>query len=545
MKFFVILLLLLSPAFIVGQHGHKAKIMPAQSAPETGLGDIHHPVSTRNKMAQKFFDGGLASLYGFNHEDAIRSFKKAASLDPKLAMAYWGVALASGSNYNMQADTPQLTEAYQNLQKAVALKSNANDHERAYIDALSKRYSADPNTDRQKLANDYKAAMGELVKRFPDDLDAATLYAESMMNLRPWQLWSPDGKPAPGTEEIIAVLESVLRRNPNHTGANHYYIHAVEASPNPERAMGSAERLGKIAPSAGHLVHMPAHIYIRSGDYAKAAKSNADAIVADRKYIQKYGGNSTYPMVYYNHNIHFLASAHAMNGRYSDAIKTARDLEASIKPHLDAMPMLEMFAPYTTITMVRFRKWDEILRQPEPRGVLMITKSIWHFGRGMAYVGKGQADRAATELEAFREAVKIVPEGTTMGNGTAHGVLKVADNLLAGQVEFARGDRKKGIELMRKAAEAEDAVAYNEPPDWDLPVREWLGAALLINGDSAGAEQVFRDELAKHPRNGRALFGLAECLRRQGKTTSAAMVQREFEKAWENADTTLTAKEIF
>lgn len=540
----IFILILTFAAIGAGQHGHDPK-QQGEAKPETGLGDISHPVSTKNATAQKFFDQGLAALYGFNHEDAIRSFKKAAELDPDLAMAYWGIALASGSNYNLQADISQLKEAYLNLEKAISLKPKANEHERAYIDALAKRYAVDPNTDRQKLANDYKNAMGELVRRYPDDLDAATLYAESMMNLRPWQLWSPDGKPAPGTEEIIAVLESVLRRNPEHTGANHYYIHSVEASPNPERAMASAARLEKLAPNSGHLVHMPSHIYIRSGDYKKAAKSNAEAIIADRKYIEKYGANSVYPMMYYNHNIHFLASANAMNGRYADAIKTARELVANVSPHLAAMPMLEMFMPYTTVALVRFRKWDEMLKHPQPAESLRITKTIWHFGRGMAYAEKNQVAKAQSELAALRETLKTVPQDAAIGNSTAHGVLKVAENLLEGQIAFTSGEAVKGIELLQKAVEAEDATNYNEPPDWDVPAREWLGGALLRKGDNGAAEKVFRDELLKHPRNGRALFALMECLKRQGKETSAAMVKREFEKAWADADTTLDAAELF
>ena len=276
-----------------------------------GMGAVHHPVSTTDAEAQRFFDQGLAFIYGFNHDEALRSFKRAAELDPQLAMAHWGVALALGSNYNLQADARQQRAAYEAIQKARALAAKASEHERAYIEALSRRYANDPQPDPQKLAVDYKNAMSDLVGRYPDDADAATLYAESMMNLRPWKLWTADGKPAEGTEEIIRVLEGVLRRNPDHTGANHYYIHAVEASPAPERALPSAARLERLAPAAGHLVHMPSHIYIRTGDYEAAAKSHADAILADRTYIEKSGAQGVYPMMYYNHNIHFLASAFA------------------------------------------------------------------------------------------------------------------------------------------------------------------------------------------------------------------------------------------
>ncbi len=541
MRYLLLLFVLLVPIITFGQHQHSSSATKPASLTH-GLGEIHHPVTTTNTEAQKFFDQGLAYIYGFNHEEAVRSFKRAAELDSQLAMAHWGIALALGSNYNLQADAPQLKEAYANVRKALALAGKASEHERAYVDALSKRYSDNPQADLQKLAVEYKTAMGELSKRYPDDLDAATLYAESMMNLRPWKLWTADGKPAEGTEEIVTTLEGVMKRDPRHTGANHYYIHAVEASRNPERALPSAARLEHLAPAAGHLVHMPSHIYIRTGDYEAAAKSNAEAIVADRAYIEKTGAQGVYPMMYYNHNIHFLASAHAMNGRYSDAIKTARELEANLKPHLKAMPMLEMFMPYTTVTLVRFRRWDEMLNSPEPDRALNITTAFWHFGRGMAYARTNRIINAETELTKLRDKIQSIPADAPFGNSTARGVLQVAEHLLAGNVAFARGDKKMALEHLRKGVESEDAVSYNEPPDWDLPVREWLGGALLASGDVVEAENVFRAELAKHPRNGRALFGLLESLKRQGKDSSARMVQREFDKAWENADTKLSVE---
>jgi tetratricopeptide (TPR) repeat protein len=540
MRYVLLAFLLISPVLAFGQHGHApAKEMPSTSL-ATGLGDINHPVSTTNLEAQKFFNQGLAYLYAFNHDEAVRSFKEAAQIDSQLAMAYWGTALAMGSNYNLQAEGPALLEAYSNLQKALALAPKASEHERAYIEALAKRYSADLQVDRQKLAVDYKNAMGELMKRYPDDLDAATLYAESMMNLRPWKLWTLDGKPAEDTLEIVAVLEGVLRRNPNHTGANHYYIHAVEASQNAERALPSAGRLGKLAPKAGHLVHMPSHVYVRTGDYNEAAKSNADAIVADREYIARTGVQGIYTMMYYNHNIHFLASANAMKGRYADSLKSARELEASVKPHVKAMPMLEMFMPYSSVALVRFAKWDEILKETKPDAELKITTAFWHFARGSAYAGLNQTANAETELSALQAVAKTIPADAPLGNNVAVNVLKVADQMLAGRIAFARGDKRAAFELLNKAVAAEDATSYNEPADWDMPVREFLGSALLQSGDHAEAEKVFRAEIARHPRNGRALFGLAEVLKLQGKNTSAQMVQREFEQAWESADTKLS-----
>lgn len=543
MKRIMLIFALLAPVSTFGQHQHSATApKPAVLLP--GMGDVHHPVSTANREAQRFFDQGLASIYAFNHEEAISSFKRAAELDAQLAMAYWGIALALGSNYNLQADAPQLKEAYAMVQKALALASTATEHERAYIAALAKRYANDAQADLQKLATDYKDAMNDVAGRYPDDMDAATLYAESMMNLRPWKLWTADGKPAEGTEEIVRVLEGVLRRNPNHTGANHYYIHAVEASLHPERALPSAARIGRLAPAAGHLVHMPSHIYIRTGDYEAAAQSNAEAVVADRAYVAKTKAHGVYPLMYYNHNIHFLASAHSMNGRFADAVKAARELETNIKPHVRAMPMLEMFMPSTTVTLVRFRRWDEILKSPEPDREMKITGAFWHFARGMAYAGIGKIANAEAELKALQDQSKTVPAETPYGNSTARGVLQVAEHLLAGKVALARGDKRMAVEHLRKGVEAEDAVGYNEPPDWDLPIRESLGGALLIGGDDAEAERVFRVELTKHPRNGRALFGLLESLKRQGKKSSAQLVEREFDKAWEKADTKLRIEDL-
>lgn len=546
MRKLTLIFLLIVPFTIFAQHSHGTK--PAAVKPaviEPGLGGVNHPVTTKNPLAQGFFNQGLAYIYAFNHAESIKAFKRAAELDPNLAMAYWGTALALGSNYNLTADAAQLTEAYANLQKAIALAPKASAKERAYVEALSHRYAADPETDRQKLAVAYKTAMSELVKKYPDDLDAATLYAESMMNLRPWQLWSLDGKPAEGTLEIVAVLEGVLKRNPNHSGANHYYIHTVEASPSPERALPSAKRLGGIAPNAGHLVHMPSHIYIRTGDYMAAAKSNADAIVADKNYIKKYGAQGVYSMMYYNHNIHFLASANAMNGNYAGAIKSSRDLYDNVKPLVKTMPMLEMFTPYPAVTLVRFRKWEVILREQMPPEEMVITTAMWHFARGAAYAEMGKPADAEKELAALREKIKVIPAEASWGNSTAQMVLKVADNLLAGEVLLARGDNSAAIQSFVNAVEAEDLLNYNEPPDWDLPAREWLGRALLTAGRYQEAQLNYNAELKKHPNNGRAIFGLAEALRKQRKDGDAARYDSVFRQVWKNSDTPLAVGDLY
>ena len=539
----LILAVIFSTITASAQHGHGGHSAPAKKPVwlDEGLGNVDHPVTTRSAEAQRYFNQGLAYLYGFNHAEGINSFRHAAELDPDMAMAYWGVSLALGSNYNVTADEAQLVAAYESLQKAISLSAKASQADRDYITALSKRYAKDPKTDRKALAQAYKNAMGELVKKYPDDLDAATLYAESMMNLRPWQLWSLDGKPAEGTLEIVAVLEGVLKRNPKHTGANHYYIHAIEASPNPERGLAAADRLLGLAPNAGHLVHMPSHIYLRTGDHDVAVKSNDLAIVADRRYIEKSGATGVYPLMYYNHNIHMLAASHAGAGNFAGAIKAAKELEANVRPNVTAMPMLEMFMPYHLVTLVRFQKWNDVLAYPQPEANLKVTNAFWRLARGLAYNETGKPKEAEAETAALAAVVKTIPADAGIGNSSAHGVMKVASELLAGEIAFARGDRKAGIDTIRRAVVAEDLVNYNEPPDWHLPTREWLGRALMRDGQFAEAEAVFRKEIEKNPKNGRALFGLAEALAKQGKTTSAELVRKEFAAAWKNADTALSA----
>jgi tetratricopeptide (TPR) repeat protein len=545
MKAFFLILALVSLTY--AQHGHGTQTAPEKRVAvlEEGLGKVDHPVSTRNPEAQKFFNQGLAYLYAFNHAEGVASFQRAAELDPTLAMAYWGMSLGLGANYNDGANAERFAQAYTHLQKAIELAPGANEADRAYINALTKRYSKDPNADKAALAQAYRAAMAEVVKQYPDDLDAATLYAESMMNLRPWQLWSLDGKPAEGTLEILAVLEGVLKRNPNHTGANHYYIHAIEASPTPERGTAAANRLMGLAPNAGHLVHMPSHIYLRTGEWAEAVKSNDLAIVADRNYIAKSGSSGLYPAMYFNHNIHMLASSHASHGNYAGSMKAARELETNVRPLVPAMPPLEMFMPYTIVAMTRFHKWDDLMKYPKPDAKMLITTAHWHAARGLALADTGKAAEAEKELAAMREVAKGIPATATLFTTPVSIVVKVADDLLSGEIAQANGDRKAAIALLRAAVESEAKVNYAEPPDWDLPVREWLGRALLRDGQYAEAEKTYREAIAKNPRNGRALFGLAEALDKQGKSSSAALVRKEFEQSWANADTKLTADALF
>lgn len=529
------------------QHGHGVQIDPPKRLIwlDEGLGNVDHPVTTKSAEAQKYFNQGLAYLFAFNHDAGVASFKQAAELDPNMAMAYWGMSLGLGANYNDPGNTDRFARAYVELQRAIELAPKVSNAEQAYIAALSKRYSSDAKADPTILAKAYKAAMAELVKNYPDDLDAATLYAESMMNLRPWQLWSLDGKPAEGTLEIIAVLEGVLKRNPNHTGANHYYIHAVEASPSPERATAAADRLLGLAPSAGHLVHMPSHIYLLTGEHAGAIKSNELAIIADKNYIERSGASGIYPLMYYNHNVHMLASAQSEAGNYSGAIKAANELAANVGPNVKTMPMLEMFMPYPIIVLTRFHKWDEIMKYPKPAPEMLITAAHWHMARGIALAETGKPEEAEKELAALRETAKKIPAEAVLFTTPVSVALKVADDLLVGEIALSRGDRKAAITALRMAAVSESKVNYAEPPDWDLPTREWLGRALMKDGQFSEAERSFREEIGRNPRSGRALFGLAEALARQGKDSSAALVRKEFEAAWANADHKLDALALF
>ncbi len=511
-----------------------------------GLGNTHHAVTTKNPEAQKYFDQGLGLIYAFNHEEAVRSFTKAAQLDPNCAMAYWGIAVAVGPNINDPSDPERMKQALAAAAKAkAAAAKGATPEERAFIDAIGRRYSADPKADLRKAAVDYKNAMGEIVKRYPNDLDAATLYAESAMDLRPWQLWTPDGKPAEGTLEIEATLESVLKRDPNHLGANHYYIHAMEASGHPEKALASAERIKTLAPAAGHLVHMPAHAYIRTGDYHGASVANEKAIAADQAYIQKYHVDDIYTMMYYPHNLQFLAVSASIEGRLATSKKAANDLIAQVGPHVKMMQnMLEGWMPTPVEILVRFRQWNDLLKLPAPDKTHHAETAMWNFGRGMAFAATGKRAEGDAERRAMDAAIIQVPKDYMFGLNTASAVLTIAEKTLDARMAEAKGDRKTAIALLQQTVQLEDALAYDEPPSWYIPTRESLGRVLLANGDAASAEKVFRAELALHANSGRALFGLAESLRKQGKTADASATDVKFAAAWKYADVKLRLEDL-
>ena len=526
------------------QHSKHQTADPKEKPAElvSGMGTHHHAVSTTNPEAQKFFDQGFAFVYAFNHDEAIRSFKRAAEIDPDLAMAYWGIALALGPNINLDVEPDREKAAYEAVQKALSLAAKGPENERAYIEALRKRYSIDPKADLKQLAVDYKNAMGELVKHYPDDLDAATLYAESAMDLRPWKFWTLDGKPAEGTEELVATLESVLRRDPNHAGAIHYYIHAVEASLHPERALVYAPKLPMLMPAAGHLVHMPAHIYERVGDYDAAARSNADAAAADEAYFKTTDTNGVYPM-YYAHNLDFLAVAYSMQGNYRAAIDASDKLVAFAQPMVQQMPMLEPILSKSLLMMVRFNKWDEIMKQPKPDASLPSTLAFWHFARAIAFVGRGDAGNAESEQKLFLDTAKSVPADSMSSLNPTSKILQIAADVLGARIAAAKHDKKTALELFRKGVADEDVLAYDEPPQWFQPARELLGGFLLRNKDYAEAEKVFQADLERNKHNGRSLFGLMESLKAQKKNSAAT--QREFDNAWKNADTKLTVQSLW
>ncbi len=531
---------------LVAQH---AEMAPTEK-PVTllsGMGAHKHPIATSSPEAQKFFDQGVVLLFGFNHEEAVRAFERASELDPKASMPHWGKALALGANYNDAAPAEErLRKARAEVEQALALSVSGPDNERAYAEALSKRYAADPaKSDQAQIARDYAAAMKALAAAYPDDLDAATMYAESLMNLTPWKLWKTDGTPGENTLEIVAVLESVLKRDPMHPGANHYYIHAVEASKNPERALPSAKRLETLVPNAGHLVHMPAHTYVRTGDYLAAEKANTVAAEVDRNYIRETGASGMYPVMYYNHNVHFESFAAAMAGRYAVAKRAGDQLFDGVLPVVTMDPMLEGFLLQPTFVALRFKKWDDIRKMPDPGPKLPLLRAGWLYARALAAAAQGDVKRAETLRETFVIARDAVPAPSMAGpQNTSAMVLAIATQVLDARIAEAKEDRNAAIASWKKAVEAEDVLNYDEPPGWYYPTRESLGAALLADGQLAEAEKVFRADLDKHPRNPRSLFGLWKTLEAQKKTADAGWMRAQFETAWKDADTKLRLEDL-
>jgi tetratricopeptide (TPR) repeat protein len=508
-----------------------------------GLGSRGRVVTTDSPEAQRYFSQGLSFLYAFNHDEAIRSFQKAAALDPECAMAWWGIAVANGPHINNPVvPLERAKAAWEALGKAREAVAKGTTIEKALIEALASRYAAEQPEDRKPLDEAYAAAMRKVWKAHPTDADVGALFAESMMDLRPWDLWLPTGEPQPGSEEIVATIESVLTQDPNHPLGLHLYIHAVEASPHPERAVAPADRLRDLQPGLGHLVHMPSHIDVRTGNWAKAIEANAKAIEADRRYREQSPKQNFY-RIYMAHNRHMLAFAAMMRGQS----KLATESIASMVREMPAewvkenAIMADGFQAMPLEVLVRFGRWDEVLAAPAPPEYLPISRALRHAARGIAFAAKGDVESARKEQIAFLAARKLVAEEAIVGNNKGHDVLKVAEHLLAGEILVREGEADTGIAQLREAVKCEDGLRYSEPPDWIHPVRHALGANLLALGRAADAEQVYRESLSRLPNDGWSYYGLARSLRLQERADEAAPFETEFAAVWRDADVKITS----
>lgn len=505
------------------------------------LSRFHRAVTTHSEEAQRFFDQGLVLAWAFNHDEAIRAFGEAARIDPACAMAWWGIALANGPHINNPSLAPDHARAaWEALAKARAAAGGASATERTLIDALTYRYAEVASEDRHPLDETYADAMRTVWRAHPEDADVGTLFAEALMDLQPWDLWTQAGEPKLNTNEIVATLETVLALAPDHPGANHLYIHTIEASLHPEKALPSADRLRTLVPGAGHLVHMPAHIDLRLGHYAQASAANERAIEADKKHRALVPAQGFYH-VYMVHNHQFLAFSSMMEGRSAVALEAAHAMVNSVPPaFIEAMgPFIDGLMPLVLHTELRFGRWEDVLREPEFPESLVIANATRHYARGVALAALGRLDEAEREETELAAATEKIDEKAIVGNNPAHLVMEVARNMLAGEIAFRRGRADESFALLRKAAELEDTLRYDEPPDWMMPVRHALGAALVQAKRYEEAERVYREDLRRFPDNGWSLFGLAQCLEAQGKNAEAREARGRFERAWSRADVTL------
>jgi tetratricopeptide (TPR) repeat protein len=505
------------------------------------LGDHKFPVSTKNAQAQLFMNQGLNLSYAFNHAEAGRAYREAERLDPNLAIAFWGEALALGPNINAPMSPDSEPRALEAIQKAIALKAKASPSEQALIDALKYRYTGKAE---ERRANDvaYADAMRKVHLQFPDDDDISMLYVESVMDLRPWGYWTKDGTPYDRTPEIVALTEKVIAKNPNHPGALHLYIHLMEAF-SADKAEAAADRLLTLMPAAGHMVHMPAHIYQRVGRYADAQKSNELAIAADEDYISQCRAQGLYPMAYYPHNLHFLWFAATAEGNSKLAIEAARKAASQVNDEtLKAVPLLAGFRVVPYYALTRFGKWDEMLREPEPPAASVYLTGMWHYARATAFLGKGQTSDAEAE---FAKLNALMPDksldGPLFSPNTARAIITIADEVLAGELDAAKKNYDPAIAHLERAVRLEDALVYTEPAEFHYPPRQSLGAILLAAGRPAEAETVYWEDLRRNRENGWSLFGLLQALKAQNKNEDAALVEARFKKAWAKADVTLSA----
>lgn len=511
-----------------------------------GLGDYSMPVSSGHPDVQRWFDQGLALTYGFNHDAAERSFLKAAELDPDCAMCWWGAALVLGPHVNAAMDPAAAPKAWDRLQRARAAAKQAGEQERAWIEALAARYAEQPPEDRRPLDEAYAAAMGELAARYPDDDDVAAMHAEAMMDLQPWDYWDAAGQAKGHTAQVVATLEQVLARNPDHAGALHLYIHAVEASPDPSKGVAAADRLRELVPGSGHLVHMPAHIYARVGRFHDAVLANQKAIASDDAYLAICKpGPGVYPLGYVPHNHHFLWFAATMEGASAVALEAARTTgEKTSDPELMRTPGFEAmqnFASTPLLANVRFGRWDAVAAMPKPADDLQYMQALWHYGQGMAAVAQGRLDDARGHHQALAKAAAD-PAIEKMMSWDRYSLIdgvKIAERFVAAELARADHDYPAAIAALEQAVAIEDTLLYDEPPAWHWPVRQALGAMLLAAGRPADAEQAYREELKRNPENGWSLHGLARALHAQGRKAEAAEADARFAAAWANADVDL------
>jgi tetratricopeptide (TPR) repeat protein len=516
---------------------------PADSVPlYDNLGDHHHAITTNVPEAQAYFDQGLRLYYAFNHAEAIRAFREAQRLDSACAMCFWGEALAWGPNINAPMDSAGGAAAHAAVQRALAVRSHASDLERALIDALTVRYAAPERAtaNRASLDSAYVNAMARVARAYPTDQDVAVLYSEALMDLRPWNYWTRDGELQPGMADALSRLEQVVADNPKHPGACHFYIHAVEAA-HPERAVPCAERLAALMPGAGHIVHMPGHIYVRVGRYMDAVKANEHAVHADETYIRdQRPGVGIYTAGYYPHNYDFMAFAAAMAGRSKQAIQAADELATVVPREMLGAPGMAFLQHHITRPLqlrVRFGRWDEILSSPAPPEDLPHARAMWHYARGRALAAKGRVKEADAELAHVRKATTDPRlAGVKLEFNEAPAILGIAEHVLAGSIASKRGSHEEAIAHLQKGAELEDGLTYGEPPDWTTPVRHDLGAVLLAAGRPAEAERIYREDLDRFPLNGWSLAGLSRALRAQNRSDEAERVGTELRRAWAAAD---------
>lgn len=515
-----------------------AQDLAAEPRLYAGFDGYSRTVTTNSTAAQQWFNQGIQLLYGFNHDEAIRSFEQAAQIDPLCAMAWWGAAYARGLHINNpEMGDEQSRLAYEATQQALAALDQESPVEQALVHALRRRYQWPAPADRRPLDGEYAEAMEVVWHQFPNDPDVGALYAESLMNLQPWDLWTAAGAPKGRVLETLAVLERTLAVAPKHPGANHFYIHAIEASPWPERGVEVAERLQRLVPGSGHLVHMPSHIFVRVGRYADAAEANIRAIQADEAYFSIAPEPEFYSL-YFLHNIHFLAYAAMMEGRYQVAIDAAHKIEQRIPENFlkNYVELADGLMPTALHVLLRFGRWNEVLAVAEPPSWRLVSRAERHFARSVAYSALGQLDAAQAEIETFDAVAAEVTETWKVGNNDAQSVLEIARLMAAGELAFRQGNRDHAFTLLHQAVAKEESLQYDEPPGWMQPVRHALGALLLADGKAAQAEAVYQADLVRHPNNAWALLGLQQALQAQGKIEEAEAVAEAVTKAWERAD---------